>query len=36
MRNKRDVRILSLEGGKGKEHMRNKRDRNQEVVTIGF
>ena len=36
MRNKRGVRILPLEGGKGKEHMRNKREANQEVVTVGF
>ena len=32
----RGVRILPLEGGKGKEHVRNKREGNQEVVTMGF
>ena len=36
MRNERGVRILPLEGGKGKELVRNKREGNQEVVTVGF
>ena len=30
------VRNLPLEGGKGKEHVRNKRERNLEVVTVVF
>ena len=30
----RGVRILPLEDGKGKEHVRNKREGNQEVVTV--
>ena len=30
------MKILLLEGGKGNQHVRNKMEGNQEVVTVGF